>query len=460
MGLAFTPVIDALASTLIVSDAATVSGLTLGTKTIQIIGSGEMSISGGGWVSNGVVQNGTSVRLRIATPPGEIGQVTTVTVDLQSIGYIEWSVTNRNTLLAEEGTGYDSAMGFSVSPGLPIEESANASDELFDGSFFFLEEKGVGFDELAYAVTTGELLNEIGNGAGAGFPSPSLMVTEVADCFDTLTGAVTFQMEEVATASDDVDGVLTLSVFVSEQGNGKDSIVTQSSTELVDEDAICIDTTYASVLVSAMLDESGDGFDDVFDEAAPQWMIDEVATANEELLPTNNVTINFNNVGYGFDEPLLSFPTYGAWAFNARSMAMSRWEALQVNEVHEANGVVYGLAEDGIYILSSTVAADALLESGLYDFGVIETKHLRHLYLTYTATSPIHVGITRSNGGGKQRVMYGKPSYYAENPVQSRINLGRGPLARYWGMTLANTDGGFASVKDMRFVPNVTTRRI
>ena len=35
-----------------------------------------------------------------------------------------------------------------------------------------------------------------------------------------------------------------------------------------------------------------------------------------------------------------------------------------------------------------------------------------------------------------------------------------GPLARYWGMTLANTDGGFASVKDMRLVPNVTTRRI
>lgn len=460
MGLVFTPVVDALASTLIVSNSAVASGLTLGTKTIQIVGAGEMSIDGGGWVSSGVVQNGTAVRLRITTPSGELGQVTTVTVDLQSVGYVEWSVTNRNMLMAETGTGYDDLMGFSVLPGLPIEESANASDELFDGNFSFVEEHGAGFDALVYAVTTGELVNETGNGAGAGFPSPSLMVTEVADCFDTLMGALVLQLNEVATASDDVDGVLTLSVFVSEQGNGKDSIVTQSSTELIDEDAICIDSAYASVLVSAVLDEAGDGFDDAFDEAAPQWMIDEVATANEELLPTNNVTINFNNVGYGFDEPLLSFPTHGAWTFNSRSMALSRWEALQVTEVHEANGVVYGLADDGIYVLSSTVAADAFLESGLYDFGVIETKHLRHLYLTYTATSPIHVGITRSNGGGKQRVMYGKPSYYAENPVQSRINLGRGPLARYWGMTLANTDGGFASVKDMRFVPNVTTRRI
>lgn len=460
MGLVFTPVIDALAGTLITSDPAVVSGLTLGTKSIQIIGDGQLSINNGAWGTNGVVQNGTSVRLRTSTPAGELGQITTVTVDLQSIGYIEWSVTNRNTLLQEVGTGYDMPMGYSLSPGLPIEESADAFDELFEGNFSFIADEGVGYDYLVYAVTTGEMVDELGNGIGAGFPSPSLMVTEVADCFDTLTGAVTFQMDEVATANDDIDGVLAVSVFVSEQGSGKDSIVTQSSVEQVDEDAICIDSVYASVLVSAMLDEAGDGLDELVGEATPQWRIDEVATANEELLPVNNVTINFNNVGYGFDEPLLSFPTHGAWAFNARSMAVSRWEALQINEVHEANGVVYGLAEDGIYTLSSTVAADALLESGLYDFGVIETKHLRHLYLTYTATSPIHVGITRSNGGGKQRVMYGKPSYYAENPVQSRINLGRGPLARYWGMTLTNTDGGFASVKDMRFVPNVTTRRI
>lgn len=461
MGLVFTPVIDALAGTLIVSNSAVASGLTLGTKTIQIVGSGEMSIDGGGWVSSGVVQNGTAVRLRITTPSGELGQVTTVTVDLQSVGYVEWSVTNRNTLMAEIGTGYDDLMGFSVLPGQPIEESANASDELFDGNFSFVEENGVGFDAASYAVTTGEFVNEAGNGTGVGFSAPELLVAEVATGADSLFGALILQMNEVATAADDLDGTLSLDEFVSEQGFGKDAIVTQSSTEQIDEDGFGADHMYVNVLATETVFEfSAVGTDDLVEAAAPGWMVEEGGTASDELLPVNNVTINFNNVGYGFDDTLLSYPTHGAWAFNSRSMAMSRWEALQVTEVHEANGVVYGLADDGIYVLSSTVAADAELESGLYDFGVIETKHLRHLYITYTATAPIHVGLIRSNGGGKQRVMYGKPSYVAENPMQTRINLGRGPLARYWGMTLNNTDGGFASVKDMRLVPNVTTRRI
>ena len=461
MGLAFTPVIDALASTLIVSNAAVASGLTLGTKTIQIVGSGEMSIDGGGWVASGVVQNGSSVRLRITTPSGELGQITTVTVDLQSVGYVDWSVTNRNTLMAEIGTGYDDLMGFSVRPGLPIEESANASDELFDGNFSFVESNAVGFDTLTYTLTTGELVNETGNGNGVGFSAPEVLVAEVATCSDTLLGALILQISEVGTAVDYALDNLTVSAFVSEQGSGKDVIVTQSSTEQVDENGVASDHLYpTNTAAFTVYESSGVGIDDFLVSSAPGTVIEEIGTASDEVLPINNVTINFNNVGYGFDDALLSYPTHGAWAFNSRTMAMSRWEALQVTEVHEANGVVYGLAEDGIYVLSSTVAADAQLESGLYDFGVIETKHLRHLYITYTATSPIHVGLVRSNGGGKQRVMYGKSAYTSDNPMQSRINLGRGPLARYWGMTLNNTDGGFASVKDMRLVPNVTTRRI
>ena len=461
MGLVFTPVIDALAGTIIVSDSAVVSGLTLGTKTIQIVGSGEMSINGGGWTASGVVQNGSSVRLRITTPSGELGQVTTVTVDLQSVGYVEWSVTNRNTLMVEVGTGRDSLTEFSVMPGQPIEESANASDEIIGSNFSLIEENGVGFDAASYVVTTGERVNEAGNGTGAGFSAPELLVGEVSTGIDTLLGALVIQMGEAATAADELDGTLAATEFVSEQGFGRGVIATQASTEQIDEDGFGADHPYVNVLATETVFEfSAVGADDLVEAAAPSWTVEEGGTAVDELLPTNNVTVNFNNVGYSFDDALLSYPTHGAWAFNARSMAVSRWEALQITEVHEAKGVVYGLADDGIYILSSTVAADAELESGLYDFGVIETKRLRHLYITYTATAPIHVGLIRSNGGGKQRVIYGKPSYVAENPIQTRVNLGRGPLARYWGMTLNNTDGGFASVKDMRLVPNVTTRRI
>ena len=460
MGLTFTPVVDALPNTLIVSDAAVASGLTLGTKTVQIVGTGEMSIDGGGWVGSGVVQNGSSVRLRVTTPAEELGQVTTVTVDLQSVGYVVWSVTNRDTLQDEDGTGFDETLGFSITPGAPIDESANASDEVFDGGYLLVEEQGVGSDVVDYALTTAGMVNEFGTGVGFGFPSPGEVIDEVGTSSDTLFGALTLRIDEDGFGFVWINTSLTTSTFVGEQGAGTDAIINAVSFDLIDEIGEGDAEAFASLRVAEMLAELGVGDDELTDGAAPQWMIDEVGVGTDTVTTTNNVTINYNNVGYGFDEPLLSYPTGGAWVFNARTMAVSRWMGLQATEVHEANGVVYGAAADGIYMMSETVAADASVESGLYDFGVIELKHLRHLYLTYTSNTPVHVGVVRSNGGGKARTLYGKPAYAAENPVQSRVNLGRGPLARYWGFTLNNTDGGFASVLDMRLVPNITTRRI
>lgn len=65
------------------------------------------------------------------------------------VGYVEWVVTNRDSLQDEAGTGFDETMAFSVMPTAPISESANAFDELFDGNYSFVESEGYGFDESA-----------------------------------------------------------------------------------------------------------------------------------------------------------------------------------------------------------------------------------------------------------------------------------------------------------------------
>lgn len=461
MGLAFIPVIDAAPNTLVTSAVAYVSGLTLGTKTIAIIGDGELSIDGGGWVTSGVVQNGSGVRLRITTPNSELGEISDVVVDVQSLGYITWEVTNRNTMLLSEGTGFDEVGWFSITPAGPILEAATCEGEIaFDGVYSMVEEGGVGFDIVDYAVTTGNMVYEVGYGAGFGFPSPSDMIEEVGTGVDTTFGALLLEVEEFGTGVDWATNTLSVSITVGEVGAGTGSVASTSNNAFVDEvgsgtdEAIDVGSTVAIVL------ESGVGEDDAFDRTVATALVDEVGTGAEELLPHNTVTINYDNVGYGFDEPLLSYPTHGAWVFNSRTMAMSRWDTLQITEVHEANGVVYGMAADGLYILSPTVASVARADSGLYDFGVIETKRLRHIYLTYTAQTPIHIEVTRSNGGGKTPTMYGKPAYDHVAPTQTRVDLGRGPVARYWGFSFLNTDAGFASLKEARLVPNVTSRRI
>jgi hypothetical protein len=461
MGLAFIPVVDAAPNTVVVSATAYPSGMTLGTKTATIVGDGEVSIDGGAWGTSGVVQNGTGIRLRITTPNSELGEISDVVLDVQSLGYITWEVTNRNTMLVSEGTGVDETGWFSVTPANPIDEVATGTDELVsDGIYFMVDEVGVGYEEATYAVTTGVVLSEVGTGAGYGFPAPEDLVDEVGTGVDETFGALILTMDEGGTGTDWNTNVLTVDTTVDSFGTGKDTYVGVVSTATINEVGTGTDTVIDASGVEDILYEVGTGGDELQDTLTATNTTDEIAAGYDEALPTNNVSINYDNVGYGFDEPLLSYPTHGAWVFNSRTMAISRWDTLQVNEVHEANGVVYGMAADGLYVLSPDVAAAARADSGLYDFGVIEMKRLRHVYMTYTSQTPIHVEVTRSNGGGKTPVLYGKPAYQYATPTQTRVDLGRGPTSRYWGVSIMNTDAGFASLKEMRLVPNVTSRRI
>lgn len=136
-----------------------------------------------------------------------------------------------------------------------------------------------------------------------GFSAPELLVAEVATGADSLLGALILQMNEVATAADTITGTLTLSEFVVDHGFGKDTIVTQSSTEQIDEEGFGADHLYGGLTATETLYEfSGVGTDDLIETSAPGWMVEEGGTAVDEVLPTNNVSINFNNVGYGFDD--------------------------------------------------------------------------------------------------------------------------------------------------------------
>ena len=462
MGLAFTHVVDAAPNTLITSDTAYVSGLTLGTKNVTVVGVGELSVDGGAWGATGVVQNGTGVRVRVTTPASELGEVTTVTVDVQSLGYVEWTVTNANTLLVSDGSGYDTVGWFVVTPAPLFTEVAVGTAEIVSAtSFVLVDEVGTADTEgLSFAVTATATVLETGTGAGAGFPSVSEVVDDAGEGEDSFEFATAFVVDEVGTGESVTTNTATFRVTLDSVAAGTGDALGIAHSALVVEAGVGEDAATPVVLLGDDVFEFGSGVDVTLASAVVTATVDDMAAGSEELTPKNTVRINYDNVGYGFDDVLLSYPTHGAWVFNARTMAISRWDSIQVTEVHEANGVVYGLAPDGMYVLSPTVASAARADSGLYDFGVIETKRLRHIYLTYTAKTPIHIEVTRSNGGGKTTTTYGKSAYDHEAPTQVRVELGRGPVSRYWGFSFLNTDAGFASLKEARLVPNVTSRRI
>ena len=460
MSIAFTPVLNAPDGTLVESNTVVISGLPVGTKLAQIIGDGEFTVNGTDWVTTSDVQNGTPVRLRVNTPPGELGQVTTVTISIPSLGYFEWRLTNKDNLIEEFGSGIDGVVAVTVSPGWLFDEIATAAVVIEGEQYIHMGEFGSGVDTSIPAITTGAVVSEFGKGSGVGFSAPSGVIEELGEGVDLVEGVVVTLVTELGSGADTVMPRVVATATVQDKASGRDSNLSQASVEIVGETGSGRDIVLSGLSYSDTVMDSAVGGDYVETQYTISATVGEAGDADGAALPSTTSRVNYNEIGYGFDEILMAYYTRGAWVFNARSMAMSRWEAMPITEVHEANGVVYGMSEEGIYVLSDTTASEAELESGLYDFGVIERKHLRHVYLTYTATEPINVGVVRSNAGGKQKIMYGKPAYDAETPTQTRINVGRGPLARYWGVTIVNTEGGFASIQDIRLVPDVTTRRI
>ena len=462
MAMSFPPVTGAQGNTVVYSEEVRVSGLPLGAREAQIIGNdGELQINAREWAKKDTVQNGDTLRLRVKTPDTAQGETIEVTVALPAVGYLTWSVTLRNDITMDEGRGRDTPGWFVVTP-LPIEEEMTGSDFIEGTAYITMGETGAGRGEVVdIHRSTTVLVTEKGKGQGEAFSALFGDVQESATGSDEIVTGVSIFIEEESRASDSLAPLLTTSHFVEDFGVGRDALWQPAYTEMIVEKGEGGEAYTESLHTSELVDDStGQGVGDATLDAVLTAWVEDVAQATDYTENILHVVENYNNTGYGFDEILLASDDKHAWVFNARTMAISQWEGLGVYEVHEAAGRVYGLAEDGVYVFSEDTAAPARAESGLYDFGVIEEKKLRHAYLSYTSTTPIHVSLVHTDGGERRYVTYGKPAYEAVTPIQTRVNIGRGPDARYWGVVIENTDGGAAQVKDVRLVPDVISRRI
>ena len=284
------------------------------------------------------------------------------------------------------------------------------SDFIEGTAYITMGETGAGRGEVVdIHRSTTVLVTEKGKGQGEAFSALFGDVQESATGSDEIVTGVSIFIEEESRASDSLAPLLTTSHFVEDFGVGRDALWQPAYTEMIVEKGEGGEAYTESLHTSELVDDStGQGVGDATLDAVLTAWVEDVAQATDYTENILHVVENYNNTGYGFDEILLASDDKHAWVFNARTMAISQWEGLGVYEVHEAAGRVYGLAEDGVYVFSEDTAAPARAESGLYDFGVIEEKKLRHAYLSYTSTTPIHVSLVHTDGGERRYVTYGK----------------------------------------------------
>ena len=147
------------------------------------------------------------------------------------------------------------------------------------------------------------------------------------------------------------------------------------------------------------------------------------------------------------------------WAINLDTMASSQYTDYGFNSFFKYNGQDYGVADDGIYLLSggsdNGTYINSILDTGTQDFNIARNKYLPKIYLGYQSTAR---GLVDVIADGVKRTY--ETRSMANSLDVRRVDCGVGVRANYWGVTLRNYQGADFAVDSVRLTPILTLRRM
>ncbi len=154
---------------------------------------------------------------------------------------------------------------------------------------------------------------------------------------------------------------------------------------------------------------------------------------------------------------------YGyAWTANVDTWAMSRYQDYGFSELAVINGVLYGVAEDGVYQLDAKEHIEGKLVTGQLDLGQGQLVHPLGAYLEYELsgnTRKLEIGVSTTQSGSKQTYYYLLPTEKSDHLTNGRVLFGRGLRGRHFAFEL-KMSGEHGYINDLSIDVAATKRRI
>lgn len=154
---------------------------------------------------------------------------------------------------------------------------------------------------------------------------------------------------------------------------------------------------------------------------------------------------------------------YGyAWTANVDTWAMSRYQDYGFSELAVINGVLYGVAEDGVYQLDAKELIEAKLVTGQLDLGQGQLVHPLGAYLEYELsgnTRKLEIGVSTTQSGSKQTYYYLLPTEKADYLTNGRVLFGRGLRGRHFAFEI-KISGEHGYINDLNIDIATTKRRV
>lgn len=459
MTTSFVNVVDAAPETLITSATAVLSGLTVGWKTVQIVGGvGQLSINGGAWGTSGVGQNGSTIALRVTTPPGEVGDVTTVQVSVVSLGTLTWTVTNRDLFLRETAIGEDSYPSFLVGC-LLVSPGGVATETIFDRAYRLITEAGAASIDALPVIHAQETRTE--NGVSQGFADVLLRQTivEYGTGADFLFPGMVAQLYAIGQGADATFPAVRAQGLVNQTGQARDQSFPRNAGVLLAEEADLWDTCFLDVRARpGWVEDYGTASAVGLPKTTTTLLSEALATPAVQTFPKAKQLAGIIEGGATREDPLYARTDRLAYLFNARSAAHSAWQEVEVSEVFSLGNTLYGIAPDGIYLLADH-AAQAHIYTGLVDFGSDKLKAVPYAYVSAASEAPVSVSVNAVSQGDEVYLYSARPAS-VNTPTQTRVQMGRGLRSKHFGFVLGNTLDAPLTLADVDFLVGDTSRRI
>lgn len=339
--------------------------------------------------------------------------------------------------------------------------SAAASDEVVDFPGSVIVEQAQAGDELFGQARGYSLITEQARVADTVTGRIRALVEDAAQVSDESEGRLRTLTTEVAAASDEVIGQRYSSSLVVESAKVSD-FTAQSTSILIEETATVADSwfqrTHSSALVvdsvrvdAELLDlrqaaggitvESAMAAAEVFDHLAAVELITEQAVIEDQAL--------VEALGQ-------------AWTANTETWAMSRYAPYTYESLAVIDGVLYGIADDGVYALDGgeeTIAGE--LRTGKLSLSGGELVHPVSAYLEYSLTEAgtAAMDVVTTQTGEPQAYTYTLPAKKADDLVGGRFMFGRGLRGRHFSFALRMT-GKSGHVNDLSVHVAPTKRRV
>ena len=148
-----------------------------------------------------------------------------------------------------------------------------------------------------------------------------------------------------------------------------------------------------------------------------------------------------------------------AWTSNVDSWAMSRYADYQFNQLVTIDGRLYGVNDDGVYLMEDDNIIDAQLKTGKIDLSGGRLVHPLAAFLEYELQGQLTVDVTTTQSGTAQTYNYRLPSELANELTNGRVQFGRGLRGRHFSFGV-NITASKAHVNALRIDMTDTNRRI